>query len=34
MHENRALYARVGYKEYAHRVLNGYPRVFLRRQLK
>jgi len=33
MHENRALYARIGYKEYAQRVVNGYPRVFLRKQL-
>jgi ribosomal protein S18 acetylase RimI-like enzyme len=33
MHENRALYARIGYQEYAHRVVNGYPRVFLRKQL-
>src|SRR6185295_16794501 len=28
MTENRALYARAGYVEYAHRVVNGYPRVF------
>ena len=34
MHENRAMYARIGYKEYAHRVVNGYPRVFLRKQLE
>ena len=34
MHENRALYARIGYEEYAHRVVNGYPRVFLRKQLQ
>ena len=34
MHENRALYARIGYKEYAHRVVNGFPRVFLRKQLQ
>jgi ribosomal protein S18 acetylase RimI-like enzyme len=33
MHENRALYARIGYREYAQRVVNGYPRVFLRKQL-
>lgn len=34
MHENRALYARIGYEEYAHRVINGYPRVFLRKVLQ
>jgi N-acetylglutamate synthase-like GNAT family acetyltransferase len=34
MHENRALYARIGYDEYAKRVVNGYPRVFLRKELK
>ena len=34
MHENRALYSRVGYVEYDHRVVNGYPRVFFRKQLK
>jgi hypothetical protein len=33
MHENRALYTRVGYVEYDHRVVNGYPRVFMRKQL-
>jgi len=33
MHENRALYARVGYKEYAQREVNGFPRVFMRKQL-
>ena len=33
MHENRALYARIGYEEYDRRVVNGYPRVFLRKQL-
>jgi len=33
MHENRALYNRIGYKEYDHRVVNGYPRVFLRKLL-
>lgn len=33
MHENRALYRRIGYEEYAHRVVKGYPRVFLRKQL-
>ena len=34
MHENRALYARIGYEEYTQRVVNGYPRVFLRKSLK
>jgi N-acetylglutamate synthase-like GNAT family acetyltransferase len=34
MHENRALYTRVGYVEYDHRVVNGYPRVFFRKQLR
>ncbi len=34
MHENRALYARIGYMEYARRVVNGYPRVFFRKQLQ
>ena len=33
MHENRALYARIGYEEYDRRVVNGYPRVFLRKPL-
>ena len=33
MVENRALYARIGYVEYAHRVVNGYPRVFCRKAL-
>lgn len=33
MTENRALYARVGYVEYAHRVVNEYPRVFFRKPL-
>jgi GNAT superfamily N-acetyltransferase len=33
MFENRALYARIGYVEYDHRVVNGYPRVFFRKLL-
>ena len=33
MHENRALYTRVGYREYGRRVVNGYPRVFFRKPL-
>ena len=33
MVENRALYGRVGYVEYDHRLVNGYPRVFFRKSL-
>ena len=33
MHENRSLYTRIGYVEYDHRVVNGYPRVFFRKQV-
>jgi ribosomal protein S18 acetylase RimI-like enzyme len=33
MTENRALYARIGYVEYDHRVVAGYPRVFMRKRL-
>jgi GNAT superfamily N-acetyltransferase len=33
MVENRALYARIGYVEYDHRLVNGYPRVFFRKAL-
>ena len=33
MVENRALYSRVGYLEYDHRLVNGYPRVFFRKAL-
>ncbi len=33
MIENRSLYSRIGYIEYDHRVVNGYPRVFLRKSL-
>lgn len=33
MVENRALYARIGYVEYERRVVNGFPRVFFRKQL-
>ena len=34
MVENRALYERIGYVEYDHRVVNGYPRVFFRKILR
>ena len=34
MTENRALYGKVGYVEYDHRVVDGYPRVFLRKALR
>jgi len=34
MVENRALYVRIGYVEYDHRVVNGYPRVFFRKALR
>ena len=33
MTENRALYPRIGYVEYDHRLVNGYPRVFFRKAL-
>lgn len=33
MVENRALYEKVGYRQYDQRVVNGYPRVFLRKPL-
>lgn len=33
MVENRALYNRIGYVEYDHRVVSGYPRVYLRKAL-
>ena len=33
MVENRALYNRIGYVEYDHRVVSGYPRVFFRKTL-
>ena len=33
MVENKALYSRVGYLEYDHRLVNGYPRVFFRKTL-
>ena len=33
MVENRALYTRIGYVEYDHRVVNGFPRVFFRKAL-
>ena len=33
MTENRALYSRIGYVEYDHRVVGGYPRVFFRKAL-
>ena len=34
MTENRALYARVGYVEYDHRVVNGFPRIFFRKTFR
>ena len=34
MTENRALYSRIGYDEFDHRVVNGFPRVFFRKVLK
>ncbi|HQZ23148.1 MAG TPA: GNAT family N-acetyltransferase [Thermoflexales bacterium] len=34
MTENRQLYAHIGYVEYDHRVVNGYPRVFMRKTLE
>jgi ribosomal protein S18 acetylase RimI-like enzyme len=34
MVENRALYVRIGYVEYDHRVVTGYPRVFFRKALR
>jgi len=33
MVENRALYEKAGYRQYDQRVVNGYPRVFLRKVL-
>jgi len=33
MTENRALYYGIGYSEYDHRVVSGYPRVFFRKSL-
>jgi N-acetylglutamate synthase-like GNAT family acetyltransferase len=33
MTENRALYSKIGYLEYDHRVVSGYPRVFFRKTL-
>ena len=33
MTENRPLYARIGYAEYANRMVDGYPRVLLRKPL-
>jgi GNAT superfamily N-acetyltransferase len=33
MTENQALYSRIGYVAFDHRVVNGYPRVFMRKQL-
>ena len=32
MTENRGLYSRFGYVEYDHGVVNGYPRVFSRKE--
>ena len=34
MSENRALYCRIGYVEYDHRVVDGYPRAYSRKVLK
>jgi ribosomal protein S18 acetylase RimI-like enzyme len=34
MTENRALYERVGYIQHDQRVVDGYPRVFLRKMLR
>jgi GNAT superfamily N-acetyltransferase len=34
MTENQALYSRIGYVAYDHRVVNGYPRVFMCKQLQ
>ena len=34
MTENRTLYSRIGYAEYDHRVVNGFPRVFFRKALR
>jgi GNAT superfamily N-acetyltransferase len=33
MTENRTLYGSMGYVEYDHRIVDGYPRVFLRKAL-
>lgn len=33
MTENQALYQRIGYVPFAHRVVGGYPRVFMRKPL-
>lgn len=33
MTENRALYVRAGYVEFDHRVVDGFPRVFMRKSL-
>ena len=33
MVENRDLYEKIGYRQYDRRVVNGYPRVFLRKVL-
>jgi ribosomal protein S18 acetylase RimI-like enzyme len=34
MTENRALYAHIGYVQYDQRIINGFPRVFLRKALR
>jgi ribosomal protein S18 acetylase RimI-like enzyme len=34
MVENRSLYTRIGYVEYDHREVDGFPRVFLRKALR
>jgi hypothetical protein len=33
MTENRSLYTRIGYVEYDHRLVDGFPRVFFRKSL-
>lgn len=33
MHESQAVYAHVGYVEYDRRIVNGYDRIFVRKQL-
>ena len=34
MSENKTLYTRIGYVEFDHRVVGGYPRVFFRKQIE
>jgi ribosomal protein S18 acetylase RimI-like enzyme len=33
MVENRRLYEKIGYRQYDYRIINGYPRVFLRKAI-